>query len=148
MAKRWSVRNGNTCASSDILDSMKARIDHVGINVRDLTISREFYGKLLPFLGFREHDDGWITEHNGVWLYQAEHGEPFREHAHSGINHLSFRVEKHEEIDVFCKEFLEPNGVPALYGGPKEYPEYTAGYYAVFFKDPDGFKLEVLHFPH
>jgi glyoxylase I family protein len=30
--------------------------------------------------------------------------------------------------------------------GPQEY-DYTPGYYAVFFYDPDGIKLELLHRP-
>jgi hypothetical protein len=34
-----------------------------------------------------------------------------------------------------------------LYGGPREYPEYAAAYYAVFFEDPDRIKLEVAHVP-
>jgi len=29
---------------------------------------------------------------------------------------------------------------------PADYPQYGAGYYAVFFADPDGLKLEVVHF--
>lgn len=29
---------------------------------------------------------------------------------------------------------------------PREY-DYTPGYYAVFFTDPDGIKLEVVHVP-
>jgi glyoxylase I family protein len=28
---------------------------------------------------------------------------------------------------------------------PREYPEYVPGYYAVFFADPDGIKLELVH---
>jgi catechol 2,3-dioxygenase-like lactoylglutathione lyase family enzyme len=30
---------------------------------------------------------------------------------------------------------------------PTEYPAYGAGYYAVFFADPDGLKLEFVHYP-
>ena len=33
---------------------------------------------------------------------------------------------------------------PAEYGGK---PGYDAGYYAAFFADPDGVKLEVAHIP-
>ncbi|TMI54977.1 bleomycin resistance protein, partial [Candidatus Bathyarchaeota archaeon] len=29
--------------------------------------------------------------------------------------------------------------------GPKEYPEYRKGYYAVYFEDPDRIKLEFVH---
>ena len=30
---------------------------------------------------------------------------------------------------------------------PKEFPHYVPGYYAAFFYDPDGIKLEVVHEP-
>jgi hypothetical protein len=30
---------------------------------------------------------------------------------------------------------------------PAEYPRYNPGYYAVFFIDPDGLKLEYVHAP-
>ena len=33
---------------------------------------------------------------------------------------------------------------PADYGGQ---PGYSPGYYAVFFADPDGIKLEFVHLP-
>jgi glyoxylase I family protein len=30
---------------------------------------------------------------------------------------------------------------------PTDYPRYGNGYYAVFFTDPDGVKLEFVHWP-
>lgn len=30
---------------------------------------------------------------------------------------------------------------------PTEYPKYGARYYAMFVADPDGMKIEVVHFP-
>jgi hypothetical protein len=30
---------------------------------------------------------------------------------------------------------------------PAEYPDYGKGYYAVYFLDPDGLKLEGMYFP-
>ena len=36
--------------------------------------------------------------------------------------------------------------VPIL-DAPAEYPQYGPNYYAVFFADPDGMKLELVHFP-
>jgi len=35
----------------------------------------------------------------------------------------------------------------AILDAPAEYPEYAPGYYAVFFADPDGLKLEFVHTP-
>jgi catechol 2,3-dioxygenase-like lactoylglutathione lyase family enzyme len=64
-----------------------------------------------------------------------------------GINHIAFRVPTRAEVDLFTKQFLAPQSITPLYGGPREYPEYTPGYYAVFFEDPDRLKLEVAYVP-
>jgi catechol 2,3-dioxygenase-like lactoylglutathione lyase family enzyme len=50
-------------------------------------------------------------------------------------------------VDRFRREFLDARGVPTLYGTPRDFPEYSPGYYAVFFEDPDRLKLEVAHVP-
>ncbi len=34
----------------------------------------------------------------------------------------------------------------AIESGPREY-DYSPGYFAVFFHDPDGIKLEIVHVP-
>ena len=35
----------------------------------------------------------------------------------------------------------------AIFDAPAEYPEYCRRYYAVFFADPDGIKLEYVYTP-
>jgi hypothetical protein len=42
---------------------------------------------------------------------------------------------------------MRPRGLPPLYDSPREYPEYHAGYYAVFLEDPDRLKVEVAYVP-
>jgi catechol 2,3-dioxygenase-like lactoylglutathione lyase family enzyme len=42
-------------------------------------------------------------------------------------------------------DWLREQGVE-IESGPQEYA-YIPGYYAVFFYDPDGIKLELLHVP-
>ena len=49
------------------------------------------------------------------------------------------------QVDEF-HGFLRDQAVTVL-DAPAEYPQYGKGYYAVFFADPDGIKLEVVHFP-
>jgi catechol 2,3-dioxygenase-like lactoylglutathione lyase family enzyme len=48
------------------------------------------------------------------------------------------------EVDAIAA-WLRDEGA-AIEGGPGE-RDYTPGYYAVFFFDPDGLKLEVVHQP-
>src|SRR2546428_9609653 len=49
------------------------------------------------------------------------------------------------DVDRLHSELLAPRSIKILYGGPKEYPEYRKGYYAVYFEDPDRIKLEFVH---
>ena len=45
----------------------------------------------------------------------------------------------HHELEAIGTTIVSP---------PREYPEYTPpGYYALFFKDPDGIKYEIVHAP-
>jgi catechol 2,3-dioxygenase-like lactoylglutathione lyase family enzyme len=64
-----------------------------------------------------------------------------------GLNHIAFHAESKESVDRFYREHLQPKKIPVLYGGPKEYPDYSKGYYAVYFEDPDRLKLELAYVP-
>lgn len=61
-----------------------------------------------------------------------------------GLHHLCFDVRSREVVDERAR-WLRENGAP-IESEPAEY-DYTPGYYAVFFSDPDGIKLELLHRP-
>ena len=54
---------------------------------------------------------------------------------------IAFWADTREEVDEMA-EFVRQAGGRNL-EGPQVWPEYTAGYYAFFFEDPDGNKLEV-----
>jgi catechol 2,3-dioxygenase-like lactoylglutathione lyase family enzyme len=58
-----------------------------------------------------------------------------------GLHHLCFRVASREQVDAAAAG-LATLGVTAT--PPKLYPEYAADYYATFFEDPDGIRLEVV----
>lgn len=62
-----------------------------------------------------------------------------------GIHHLAWSVDSRAEVDR-VHTLLRDAGVRIL-DAPTLYPEYSADYYAVFFEDPDGIKLEVLNAP-
>lgn len=125
--------------------------DHITMNVSDLKVSGPFYDKLLKFLGFKKVEEksfvcGWVNKINGVWLVQTRKGfvkNKFRK-SNPGIYHIAFRAESKKDVDKFYNEFIRPNKVRTLYGKPKHYPEYHKTYYAVFFEDPEGIKLEVM----
>jgi glyoxylase I family protein len=71
------------------------------------------------------------------------HARPYDRYA-VGVHHVCFDVPSREVVDERAG-WLASEGA-AIESGPREYG-YTPGYYAVFFYDPDGIKLELLHRP-
>jgi catechol 2,3-dioxygenase-like lactoylglutathione lyase family enzyme len=71
------------------------------------------------------------------------HAVPYERYA-VGIHHLCFDVASREVVDERAR-WLRAQEIQ-IESDPAEY-EYTPGYYAVFFYDPDGIKLELVHRP-
>ena len=133
---------------------MKASLYHVQLNVRDAARSVPFYKDLLGYLEYRVIHDGpgvagFSNGTTDLWLIAADaaHAGHGFHRKRVGINHFAFRVARREDVDRFRDEFLGARGLRALYGTPREFPEYRPGYYALFFEDPDRLKLEVAHVP-
>ncbi|HEU5194164.1 MAG TPA: VOC family protein [Methylomirabilota bacterium] len=133
---------------------MQASVYHLQLNVRDAGVSLPFYRALLGYLDYRvtHEEPGVLGMSNGTadfWLI----GTPTARRRHAphrknpGLNHIALRVSSRADVDHFHEDFLKAHGIPSLYGGPREYPEYRPGYYAVFFEDPDRLKLEIVHIP-
>lgn len=129
---------------------MKTTFNHIYTNVSDL----DFYKDLLEFLEFKPifaYPDGsgfGMTDgHAALWFMKTQKEFLARGFHRKGLglNHLAFSVRSKEDVDRFYKEFVQAKKLPVLYGGPKQYPEYTPSYYAVYFEDPDRIKLEVLY---
>lgn len=126
-------------------------IDHLAIRVSDLARSRRFYDALLSFMGFeREWEFGEVVGwNNGVtmfWITQAD-AEGMK-HPHRtgaiGYHHYAFELAGRGQVDALY-DFLVEQGVE-IADPPADYPSYGEGYYAVFFLDPDGLKLEAMYF--
>jgi glyoxylase I family protein len=133
-------------------------IDHLDLVVTDLERSLAFYRGLLEPLGYVrtseiEGERGervvYIGRHGGmgsVSLRVAQsdaHGVPYDRYG-IGLHHLAFAAESRERVDERAV-WLRQAGA-TIESGPEEYG-YTPGYYAVFFYDPDGIKLELVHRP-
>ena len=133
---------------------MKASVYHVQLNVADAGASMPFYRDLLGFLEYRVMvgTDDLLGMSNGttdVWIVQTPAARAVNgfHRKDPGLNHIAFRVGRREDVETFARDFLGSRGLVPLYGGPRDYPEYRPGYYAVFFEDPDRLKLEVAHVP-
>jgi glyoxylase I family protein len=129
-------------------------LDHIHLTVRDLHASIAFYEKVLGALGFRriaiespDHDVNWANAHVIIGLYEAAAEEQGVAHSRRrpGFHHLALRARSRADVDRF-HDFLVCEGLTVL-DAPAEYAKYGPGYYAVFFADPDGMKLELVHFP-
>ena len=133
-------------------------IDHLDLVVCDLDRSLAFYTELLRPLGYVHTSEiegergervvyvGRVGGFGSVSLRTAQsgaHESPYDRYA-IGIHHIAFSASSRSKVDGRA-EWLRANGW-TIESGPKEYG-YTPGYYAVFFYDPDGIKLEVLHRP-
>lgn len=120
-------------------------IDHLSIRVSNYEKSKEFYGKLLTFLGFRLSEDyedstGWSNGHTLFWIGRADGPGAKRKHhtGDVGFHHYAFRLRSRQDVDelqAFLKDELGATIVDPA-------GEYYDDYYAVFFLDPDGLKLE------
>ena len=126
-------------------------IDHLAIRVSDFDTSRRFYDRLLTFLGFvREWEFGrTVGWNNGVtmfWITEADPEGRARPHhgGDVGYHHYAFELGARAEVDELGA-FLESEGVTVA-DAPAAYPSYGDGYYAVYFFDPDGLKLEAMYF--
>jgi catechol 2,3-dioxygenase-like lactoylglutathione lyase family enzyme len=142
---------------------MEPFIDHIEITVRDMGTAVPFYDRLLPLLGFdlRKRSSALIERHD-KYVVSYEHPRlgfaitsPLKAFADEIINrrkpgalhHLAFRATSRAEVDRLHLE-LKAMGA-TIVSPPREYPEYTpAGYYALYFKDPEGIKYEIVSSDH
>lgn len=126
-------------------------IDHLAIRVSNFEVSRRFYDRLLTFLGFvREWEFdrtvGWNNGVTMVWITEADAEGKARPHhtGDIGYHHYAFELAAPGDVDDLFT-FLESEKVTVV-DPPAAYPSYGEGYYAVFFLDPDGLKLEGMYF--
>lgn len=136
--------------------AVRGTISHLDLNVSDPTASIRFYGLLLEHLGFERVDEsptrcGWAQRlPGGTWWgieIRTARGTPPRschERDSPGIDHLAFHAESRADVDS-VHALLTNAGYPVA-DPPAEY-DYSPGYYAVAFDDPDGIRLEVVHEP-
>jgi catechol 2,3-dioxygenase-like lactoylglutathione lyase family enzyme len=134
---------------------MNAVLEHIILNVSNPKISFPFYKNLFNYFEYKlipnEEDDHiafrkkgtpdfWFIAKAPKFILNGFHRK------NTGINHFAFHVNSKDEVDKFFNEFLRPKNIKTLYGSPKEFPEYTKDYYAVYFEDPDRIKLEAASF--
>jgi catechol 2,3-dioxygenase-like lactoylglutathione lyase family enzyme len=125
-------------------------IDHTGIRVSDLALSKAFYRQTLGTLGYSvsaeiegavgfgaprgsEDDPG-----GDFWLIE---GEP-----HVPRTHIAFRAASEAQVKSFHATALDAGGTDN--GAPGLRPKYHRRYYAAFVLDPDGYNIEAVFHLH
>ena len=119
------------------------RFDHIDLRVKDMAAAQKFYGQLLPALGFSvaSGDDELRTyQRPGEGpeeFFCFEEGTDHRPNE----NRIAFWAESRAEVDRLTEIVRRAGGLKLE--GPEVCLEYSPGYYAVFFEDPSGNKLEI-----
>jgi glyoxylase I family protein len=132
-------------------------VHHVDLVVSSIERSLPFYRDLLGPLGWHglsevEGERGetiWYLWGPGtfasVGLRTAQSETPGGfDRYRIGLHHLAFEAYSRALVDERA-QWLRQQEIE-IESGPQEYT-YQPGYYAVFFYDPDGLKLEILHVP-
>jgi catechol 2,3-dioxygenase-like lactoylglutathione lyase family enzyme len=131
-----------------------AGVHHVDLVVSSIERSLPFYTGLLGPLGYHrvsevEGERGetiWYIggPGTGIGLREAQsESEPYDRYR-VGLHHLAFEADSRDQVDDRAA-WARSQGVE-IESDPQHY-SYIPGYYATFFYDPDGLKLEIVHVP-
>lgn len=137
---------------------MEPIIDHIQITVKDMDIAVPFYDKFLPLLGFDiqnrasaviEEHDFCVVEYTHPLLAfaitsprQAFVEDTIHRRKPGALHHLAFKAESRAEVDRLHLALSKIGAT--IVSKPKLYPEYGPHYYALFFKDIEGIKYEIV----
>jgi len=138
---------------------MKPIIDHIQITVKNLELAESFYDKLMPLLDFdlNNKSKGSVAAHE---FEVVEYSHPLlifainspreifkndRIHRRKpgALHHLAFQAKTRKEIDDIFP-LIKDIGAEIV-DPPKFYPQHGESYYALFFKDLEGIKYEIVY---
>jgi catechol 2,3-dioxygenase-like lactoylglutathione lyase family enzyme len=132
---------------------MLVGLGHVDLVCQDIDRSLEFYAAVFGQLGLQppheERGERGETIYylrfpqagsGSIGLRQSLTEQPFELYA-PGLHHVAIAVERKVDVDL-VHEAAVGAGAEILHA-PRLWPVYHPDYYATFFHDPDGFRLEV-----
>jgi catechol 2,3-dioxygenase-like lactoylglutathione lyase family enzyme len=128
-------------------------VHHVDLVVSSIERSLPFYRDLLAPLGYHRISEVEGERGETIWYLdgpdvavglRAAQSEGGHDRYRIGLHHLAFEAWSRAAVDERA-DWLRDRGAE-IESGPEEYA-YLPGYYAVFFYDPDGIKLEIVHVP-
>jgi glyoxylase I family protein len=131
-------------------------VHHLDLVVRSVERSLPFYRDLLGPLGWHGMSEVEGERGETIWYLTGpgtsigiRAAQPARigagyDRYSVGLHHLAFEASSRGVVDERA-DWLREHDVE-LESEPQEYG-YSPGYYAVFFYDPDGLKLEIVNVP-
>jgi predicted lactoylglutathione lyase len=124
---------------------MKRIFDHIDLRVKDRAVAQQFYGRLLPALGFTTEAsaDEWGVFYAGKPGPVEFFGFIEDRRHQPNESRIAFWAESRAEVDRLTEVVRQAGGQNLE--GPQVWTEYHPGYYALFFDDPSGNRLEICH---
>ena len=136
---------------------VRGSIHHLDLTVKDPAASRAFYDAVLGHMGYRrvrEDERGYdwalpvpASQHCSIGIVRAQGAGSAQRHDRysPGLHHVALHAESRADVDRLYAKLREIGAT--ILNPPAVYPQYSAGYYAVFFADSDGLKLEFVYEP-
>jgi glyoxylase I family protein len=130
-------------------------IHHIDLVVSSIERSLPFYRDLLGPLGWHGVSEVQGERGETIWYLwgpgssvgvrqaQVDDGVQFDRYR-VGLHHVAFEAPSRAVVNERAAWLRAQQA--EIESGPEEY-WYSPGYYAVFFYDPDGLKLEIVHIP-
>lgn len=126
-------------------------LGHLGINVADIDVAKDYYSRIMPALDFEiflDTDDTIAYRPSGskpgtfLFLYQAVDTDGTYSADRTGLQHLAFMVPTRSAVHEL-RELAASSGSEIVHE-PQEFPQYPPPYFACFWHDPFGFLLEAV----
>ena len=113
-------------------------LTHLAISVKDVNRTLEFYQKVFD-MQVMYHKERFIQLTtpgcNDILVFEENESKQIGKSG--GIAHFGFRLKKPEDIDEILNKIIEAGGKIIDKG------EFVPGSPYIFFKDPDGYEVEV-----
>jgi catechol 2,3-dioxygenase-like lactoylglutathione lyase family enzyme len=117
--------------------------DHVGLNVSDYEVSKQFYEQMLAPLGYSVQIElaEWKTAGFGAERVTSDFWIGEREPLAMGV-HVAFQAPDNATVDAFHAAGVAAGGTDN--GPPGIREQYHPTYYGAYVLDPDGNNIEAV----